>query len=547
MAEPLRTKAKRRSLAVRYGLALCLLAAVILLAAGAWNVSLQRAHLTDLVHLSGDRIADTILRSTRDAMMDNDPEDLQRIIRAIGAQPGIERIRIFDKAGRIQTSTKAEEVASMVDKSAEQCYVCHAADRPLERLERPDRLRVFERSEGERVMAIIQPIRNEPDCATAACHAHPAEQQVLGVLDIQLSLAQVDAQLAHSERQLGFGVLATTAALLVLAGALTWRMVLRPVRRITDASRKVGAGDLSVRAPVTSTDELGEMTESWNRMVEEIARARQEREEWNRTLERRVEEKTHELERTHEQMMLVEKMASLGKLAAVVAHEINNPLAGIQTYAKLLRRRAGSGSAPWDGESTRALELVEGEAARCGEIVRNLLLFSRTPGARFAQESLGPLIGRCVLLLRHKAELAGIEIKVGVAADLPPVTCDASQVQQLVLALAMNAIEAMSRGGVLTLRAARRGDRVVLEVQDTGTGIPKEHLPHIFEPFFTTKEEGKGVGLGLAVVYGIVQRHGGRLDVASTPGEGTTFTVELPLEPPRQGNGRPQGESHDAR
>ncbi|MCK6459626.1 MAG: ATP-binding protein [Planctomycetes bacterium] len=532
---------------MRYGLALCLGAAVILLAAGAWNMSLQRDHLTDMVHLSGDRIADTILRSTRDAMMDNDPEDLQRIIRAIGAQPGIERIRIFDKSGRIGTSTKAEEVASMVDKSAEQCYVCHAADRPLERLERPDRLRVFERNGGARVMAIIQPIRNEPDCSTAACHAHPPGQQVLGVLDVQLSLAQIDKQLASSERQLAFGLLATTAALLVLAGALTWRMVLRPVRSITDASRKVGAGDLSVRAPVTSSDEIGEMTESWNRMVDEISRGRREREEWNRTLERRVDEKTRELERTHEQMMLVEKMASLGKLAAVVAHEINNPLAGIQTYAKLLRRRAGSGSPPWDGEATRALELVEGEAARCGEIVRNLLLFSRTPGARFAQEALAPLIGRCVLLLRHKAELLGIEIKVGVAADLPPVTCDASQVQQVVLALAMNAIEAMTRGGVLTIRATGHGDHVALEVRDTGTGIPKEHLPHIFEPFFTTKEEGKGVGLGLAVVYGIVQRHGGRVRVASTPGEGTTFTVELPLEPPRQGNGRPQGESHDAR
>jgi two-component system NtrC family sensor kinase len=528
---------------VRYGLKLCLGAAVILLGAGAWNIALQRDHLTDLVHLSGDRIADTILRSTRDAMMDNDPGDLQRIIRAIGAQPGIERLRIFDKAGRIQTSTRPEEVAAMVDKSAEQCYVCHAEDRPLERLERPDRLRIFEREGGERVLAIIQPIRNEPDCATAACHAHPPEQQVLGVLDVQLSLGQVEAQLAASERQLGVGLVVTTVALLALAGALTWRMVLRPVRRITAASRKVGAGDLSVRAPVTSGDEIGEMTESWNRMVEEISRSRQEREEWNRTLELRIDETTRELERTHERMMLVEKMASLGKLAAVVAHEINNPLAGIHTYARLLRRRMGDGPERGNGDTAKVLQLVEGEAARCGEIVRNLLLFSRTPGARFAAESLAPLIERCTLLLRHKAELSGVAIRTEIAAGLPPVTCDASQVQQLLLALAMNAIEAMPRGGVLTLRAAERDGGVALEVADTGTGIPKEHLRHIFEPFFTTKEEGKGVGLGLAVAYGIVQRHGGRIDVASAPGQGTTFTVELPLEPPPPGNGRPRGES----
>jgi len=541
VAEPHRTKAPRRRLAVRYGVALCLGAAVILLAAGAWNIALQRDHLTDLVHLSGDRIADTILRSTRDAMMDNDPADLQRILRAIGAQPGIERLRIFDKAGRIQTSTRLDEVASMVDKGAEQCYVCHAADRPLERLERPDRLRIFEKPGGERVMAIIQPIRNELDCSTAPCHAHPPEQQVLGVLDVQLSLGQVDAQLATSERQLGIGLVVTTVALLVLAGALTWRMVLRPVRRITAASRKVGAGDLSVRAPVTSGDEIGEMTESWNRMVDELSRSRQEREEWNRMLENRVEEATHELERTHEQMMLVEKMASLGKLAAVVAHEINNPLAGIHTYARLLRRKFG-GSGGVDGEASKALHLVESEAARCGKIVRNLLLFSRTPGSRFAPESLAPILDRCALLLRHKAELAGVEIRTEAAPDLPCVTCDASQVQQLVLGLAMNAVEAMPRGGVLTLRAMRDEGGVVLEVADTGTGIPKEHLRHIFEPFFTTKEEGKGVGLGLAVAYGIVQRHGGRIDVASQPGEGTTFTVQLPPEPPPQGNGRPRRE-----
>jgi len=530
---------------VRYGLALCLGAAVILLAAGAWNISLQRDHLTDLVHLSGDRIADTIMRSTREAMMDNDPAAAQRIIQAIGAQPGIERLRIFDKAGRIQTSTRPGEVASMVDKSAEQCFVCHAADRPLERLERPDRLRIFEKPGGERVMAIIQPIRNEPDCATAACHAHPPEQQVLGVLDVQLSLGQVDAQLAASERQLGFGLVATTAALLILAGALTWRMVLRPVRRITSASRQVGAGDLSVRAAVTSTDEIGEMTESWNRMVDELERSRHEREEWNRTLERRIEETTEELERTHERMMLVEKMASLGKLAAVVAHEINNPLAGIHTYARLLRRKLGKTAEGGDGEAVKVLQLVESEAARCGEIVRNLLLFSRTPGARFVPESLAPLIERCALLLRHKAELTNVAIRTEVAPDLPPVTCDASQVQQLVLALSMNAVEAMPQGGTLTLAARPdpKGPGVVLEVADTGTGIPKEHLPHVFEPFFTTKEEGKGVGLGLAVAYGIVERHGGRIDVASAPGQGTTFTVKLPPEPPPRGNGRPAGET----
>jgi two-component system NtrC family sensor kinase len=257
-------------------------------------------------------------------------------------------------------------------------------------------------------------------------------------------------------------------------------------------------------------------------------------------------------------------MASLGKLAAVVAHEINNPLAGIRTYARLLRRRmaagggaiaggaAGGGAAPAGADDPdRILRFVEEEAGRCGDIVRNLLLFSRTPGARFAEESIAPLVERCAFLLRHQAELKSVRLEVDLPPDLPRVVCDASQIQQMILALAMNALEATPADGKVTLsaRAAQAaapeppglapaagppqpGGGVVLEVRDTGCGIPPEHRARIFEPFFTTKKEGSGVGLGLAVVYGIVERHHGRIDVESTPGAGTLFTVHLPLRQP---------------
>jgi two-component system NtrC family sensor kinase len=234
-------------------------------------------------------------------------------------------------------------------------------------------------------------------------------------------------------------------------------------------------------------------------------------------------------------------MASLGKLAAVVAHELNNPLAGIATYAKLLRRqaekRAGPQPSPADAEMLRALDLVESEAQRCGGIVRNLLLFSRTPGSRVAPEDVGPLLERCALLVKHQAEMQEVEIRVEAEPGLPKVPCDASQVQQMLLALTMNAIEATPAEGSVTLRAMhdRAAAAVRLEVADTGSGIAAADLPHVFEPFFTTKPEGKGVGLGLAVVYGIVQRHRGRIDVDSKPGLGTTFTVRLPLERPDEG------------
>ena len=258
----------------------------------------------------------------------------------------------------------------------------------------------------------------------------------------------------------------------------------------------------------------------------------------NRTLEERVEDKTRQLEHTHHQMVVVEKMASLGKLAAVVAHEINNPLAGIRTYARVLRRQlAGADqtlpSTEQVKETDRILQMVDGEAGRCGDIVRNLLAFSRQAGARLAEEDLAPVVERCCMLLKHQAEMLGVTLEGRTAPDLPRIVCDAAQMQQVVLALAMNALEATPAGGRVWIDASGDGDGVRLVIGDTGSGIPKEHLDRIFEPFFTTKDAGKGVGLGLAVVYGIVNGHHGIIDVDSEPGRGTTFTIHLP---PRQPN-----------
>jgi len=522
-----------RRLDLRLALATCLGAAAILVAAGAWSIAQQREQMTGLLAVSAAGTADTILRSTREAMLANDPDDLARMLRTIGGQPGFERLRVFDKQGRIQASTDPADIGTLVDKQAEQCYACHRAGEPLHRLEGSDRVRTFAREDGSRVLGVIAPIRNEPDCSTAACHEHPPEQQVLGVLDVQLSLAPMEAQLAAAEWQLALGLVFAVTALLVLVGSLVWRMVLRPVRQLEQATARVAAGDLSTRAPVLSDDELGHLTGSWNDMVTELARTRDELQRWSHTLEERVESKTSELHEAHRRIVTVEKMASLGRLAAVVAHELNNPLAGIATYARLLHRRLPP---PAEGqpesEASRALALMEHEALRCGNIVRNLLQFSRAGGARCAMERLDEILERVALLIHHKAELQDVRVSCSTPGDLPLVECDAAQVQQALLALAINAIEAMPHGGQLTLAAVRAADDVAVSVQDTGSGIAESDLPHIYEPFFTTKEESKGTGLGLAVVYGVVQRHHAHIDVATRVGEGTTFTIRLPLRQP---------------
>jgi len=359
---------------------------------------------------------------------------------------------------------------------------------------------------------------------------------VLGVLDAQLSLARVDERMAASEGQMAFAMAVTVAAVLALALFLTWAMVLQPVHRLTRAEAGVTAGDLTIRVPETSSDEIGQMIVAWNYMVEELANAQEELKTWGGRLERRVDEKTQELQTAQHRMILIEKMASLGKLAAVVAHEINNPLAGIATYARLLQRRLAdtNGGADEYEDAGRILKLMESEAVRCGDIVRNLLLFSRTPGTGFEPEEIAPILERCVMLVRHKAELQEVEINVDIDYGTPPIVCDSGQMEQMILALVVNAIEAVDSGGKVevSLRHDPEADVVRLTVADDGRGIPPENLSNIFEPFFSTKEQTYGAGLGLAVVYGIVTRHRGEIDVESTPGIGTKFVVRLPVRQP---------------
>ncbi len=488
--------------------------------------------------LSADRLADMARRATHDVMLQNDAEGLRRVVTNIGAQEGVTRIRVYNKEGRVRVSSLPAEEGTLVPIHSEECIACHAGPQPKAGLERKDRIRMLRDPDGGRTLGIIAPVYNEPACT--ACHVHPASQRVLGVLDVRLSMSQADAMVRASKRQLTYGLLATGTAVVGLSFVLLWVFVLRPVKRLRTAMGRAGEGDLEARVPVRTGDEMGELARSWNDMTGDLQRAREDLEGLNRTLEQRVLEKTRQLEDTHRQMVVVEKMASLGKLAAVVAHEINNPLAGIRTYARLLRRQFASGTAApptpeQAAETDRILQMVDGEAGRCGDIVRNLLAFSRQTGARLAEEDLAPIVERCRMLLKHQAEMLDVTLEARADADLPRVVCDAAQVQQMILALAMNALEATPARGRVSIEALRDGDGARLVIADTGAGIPKEHVDRIFEPFFTTKEAGKGVGLGLAVVYGIVNGHHGRIDVQSEAGRGTAFTVRLPARQPEDG------------
>lgn len=501
---------------------------------GYLNIRLHRQHLESTALTSAERISDVIRRSATYYMLRNDREGLYHTISTMADEPGVVKVRIFDREGRISYSTDASEAGHVLDKAEEDCYGCHGQSQPLTRLDRPDRFRIYRNGGGYRVLGIVTPIENQPSCANATCHAHPAGQRILGVLDTDLSLAKADQQLAESNRR----TLIYTLTAMLLIAALSWwfivRVIDRPLKELSRGTRKLSEGDLGYQIDVRSQDEVGELAVSFNQMSLQLRAANEEIVSWARTLEDRVDEKTRELKNIYDDLLQVEKMASVGKMAAVVAHEINNPLAGILTYAKLLRKWTDAGTLTQSKleESRRCLDLIVDESRRCGDIVKNLLTFSRTAPMNVEAANINPVVDRCVRLVQHRIEMAGIELQLSLDENLPIVQCDQAQIEQVLLALVMNAIDAMPHGGNLWLRTGVNAaqDELQIEVRDDGVGISPEFLPNVFEPFQTTKEKGHGVGLGLAVSRSIMDRHHGRIDVQSEIGKGTTFTIGLPLD-----------------
>jgi two-component system NtrC family sensor kinase len=492
---------------------------------GSANLRVLRENLETTARMAEQRMADVIFRSARDSMLRNDRAAQMRIIETVGAQPEVRKIRIFAKTGAIQVSTVPSEVGQMVDKHADACYGCHASSKPLEKPETKDTFRIYHMGPA-RVIGLIRPIENEPACSNAACHAHPPSQRILGVLDVVLSLESVDRALATHERRMRAQVAFSAALMMGMAGLLVWLLISRPIRRLIAGVKVLASRDLSYRFGFKRRDEIGELAGAFDKMAAQLDTA-------NRTLEERIQRKTKELEAAQESLIHSEKLASLGELSAAVAHEINNPLAGIFTYARLLEKKLAPARPVLDWIRT-----IQHESKRCGEIVNNLLVFAHKHHTEMAPAEVKTIVDRTLAVVQHKLQMNSISLSKELA-ELPPLYCDASQIQQVLIAIIMNAVDAMSgdgaKGGVLRLRAAPAPKgRIDISITNNGPPIPKEVLLHIFEPFFSTKQVASGVGLGLAVSYGIVKRHGGDIQVET--GAETTFHVLLPAGEPAAGH-----------
>ncbi|MFZ1133278.1 MAG: HAMP domain-containing protein, partial [Terriglobales bacterium] len=354
---------------------LLVLMVVIFALLGYLTIRLHRQHLEAATLSSAERVSDVIKRSTTYYMMHNDREGLYHAIQTMADEPGMVKVRILDPEGRVSYSTDPAEVSHILDKTAEACYGCHTQSQPLARLNRPDRFRIYRIGGGQRVLGIITPLENQPSCSNAECHAHPAGQQVLGVLDTNLSLATTDAQLAVSSARMKYYTAGALLIVAVLSWLFVWRVVYRPITALKRGTEHLSRGELGYQIEVQSEDEVGELAHSFNGMSLELRAANEEIVNWARTLEDRVEQKTNELNRAHDHVLHVEKMASIGKMAAVVAHEVNNPLSGILTYAKLIRKWVASGQTDHEKheEAIECLELIAAESKRCGDLIKNLL------------------------------------------------------------------------------------------------------------------------------------------------------------------------------
>lgn len=598
------------------------------------NIKNQESVLLSEGERHANQLSEMVKNATQNLMMQNDRERIQQIIDRIGLDPAIDNVRILNKEGEIIYSTIPTDIGMMLDKQAESCYACHAENKPLEKLPIKNRTRIFSiNPDSSRILGVINPIDNEPSCYTADCHAHDKEAKVLGVLDVTISLKAVENQIVKNEIQgVVFSVIAIVSIGLII-GFTIRRYVDKPVKELLKATEQVSTGNLHYKIPDLGKDELGSLATSFNEMTEK-------------------------LDEVSRQLYQSTKLASLGQLAAGVAHEINNPLTGVLTYSSFLLKRTKD-----NPQMQEDLNVIVRETTRCREIVKGLLDFARQSIPKKSNVDINELVAHAASVVNNQLKINKVILEKNFDSSLPKITADANQIEQVFINLFVNAIDAIGQAGgkinvtssqielspkgiihiknavcgkthslidshnkiggnsSIKIKAKSNGiegliyldsvygvhrhnfgiaiDRnspvqiscpycdislieknvkcpkcggpvykiqipnqgyiegcasfsddwqvwgyvdsagekkfIQIDVEDSGCGIPQEHLTKIFEPFFSTKGQ-KGTGLGLSVIWGIIDNHNGSISVQSEVGNlpagkvgGTTFSVRLPV------------------
>lgn len=518
-------------------LSLTVLIVAISCISGFVSFRLQKDRLVETMILGADQLSRSITSATWHAMLSDDRKTAYEIMRVIADKHGVDRIRMFNREGWLVFSTDPQEKPSLASTSSEACVSCHGSTEVRTRPAMTSRVRYATSPDGSKTLDIVTPIYNEPSCSNAGCHAHLAGTKVLGILDLALKLDPVQQQ----TRAITVQTILSTILVVTVGAAFvilfTRRFVATPIREVIEGTKALSAMQLDrpIEIPHRS-QELDELVDSFNLMRERLKVAVDDLNEMQQTLESKVAERTQQLQAAHRKLVQADRLASLGQLAASVAHEINNPISGVLNLSTLLERLMASGEFPpgREAEFRKYLGQISTETARVGRIVTDLLAFSRRSKPQRVSADLNRLVRSTLGLVGHKLKLINAETVLELQEDLPFIECDPSQIQQVILNLVLNAAQAMqSKGGgelAIRTRLLPGEEGVELCVRDQGEGIAPENLAKIFDPFFTTKVDGKGVGLGLAVLYGIVKAHDGEVEVTSKRNEGSSFSVTLPLK-----------------
>lgn len=501
--------------------------------------SVNENYMKSVISENGNNIGFLVEGALYQSMLENDQKSLQRVLDQINSMSGIDNVSMYDKNNNLAYTSILNDTILHSDPD---CISCHQnLDELFSPLEKSYRIvdatsecAMNPKNPKLRNLLIKSPILNNPSCSTSACHAHSPEEKVLGSLIIKMPLQGLDNALQKSTTDYFLLASVLTVFLIVFLIYFTNKRVKAPLTELIKASEAVTRGDKSKRLQI-KPHQLSDMrlvSHAFNEMLDNLQSANLELENWSQQLEYKVQKKTEELGQAHNELINIERIASLGKLSLSVAHEINNPLSGILVYAKLIQKQLSNPDLNQDkiNNMLKHLKLIENETKRCGDIVKGLLDFSRKDQDGFEPKHLHEILVDTFDLMAHTMKIADIHFITDLSAKKELIYCSPNQIKQACLAILVNATEAVAKNGEIVVRTLNPDENHIrIEFTDNGVGIAKEDISHIFEPFFSTKEKTTGIGLGLSIVHGIVQSHKGKIEVKSERGKETTFAITLPL------------------
>jgi two-component system, NtrC family, sensor kinase len=502
--------------------------------------SVNEEYLNTVIRQNGNNIGSIVKGALYHSMLENDKSSLQYTLNIINTLPGLDEVNMYDSEDYLVYSSIASDTNN--SHSNPNCTSCHSNIRSLftgsgnsyKIIDAGNDCKMNQNDNRTRHLLIRSPILNEKSCYTSSCHAHKATDTLLGTLVIKLPLEDMDAAVRKSSMEFFLLAIFTTLVLMSILIYFTRRRIKDPLNALIKVSIAVANGDKSTRVEITPNqlDDMRMVSKAFNEMLDNLQAATDELETWSQQLEYKVQKKSEELGAAQNELMHVERLASLGKLSSSVAHEINNPLSGILIYTKLLYKQVSNPElyASKRDSMLKHLRLIENETKRCGDIVKGLLDFSRKDQDDFEPTHLHKILQDTYDLMTHPIKIANISFTADFSATYDLVYCSPNQIKQACVAMLVNASEAVAENGEIKIRTKNPDeDSINFEISDNGLGIAAEDIPHIFEPFFSTKQDASGIGLGLAIVHGIVQNHKGKIQVKSDIGSGTTISVTIPL------------------